>query len=99
MSQLVFAREAATITAIEQASYRMAGRLCVCTLPQDSNASASYICEVEPKGNESEAELISEFRMHVNDYFLRELISARTEGIRTLLFAQAFSGLSCSDES
>ncbi len=49
--------------------------------------------EIEPKTGQNLEVLTSELRDHINDYFLRDLISRKTEGVRTLLLAQAFSSV------
>jgi His-Xaa-Ser system protein HxsD len=82
----------ASSLAIEQAAYRLAPILSLAVVPRESEKSR-FSCQLEIKSDceLKEVEVVAEFRRQVNDYFLREQISAKTEGIRILLYAQAFS--------
>lgn len=91
MQSVVFDSGSATSLAIEQAAYRLAPVMVVAVEPR-TGPDAPFVCKVELKasGGSEDAE-IAEFRRHVNDYFLREQIASKTEGVRILLYAQAFS--------
>lgn len=81
----------ATSLAIEQAAYRLAPILTVEVSPRTSDQDP-YVCQIALASETSDGDdAVAEFRRHVNDYFLREKIAAKTEGVRILLYAQAFS--------
>lgn len=92
MPQAIFDKGSATSLAIEQAAYRLASFLTVAIEPRTSEDS-NFVCQLTLKQDCSldETEAMIEFRQQVNDYFLREQIAAKTEGVRILLYAQAFS--------
>lgn len=92
MPAILFDGGSASSLAIEQASYRLAPLLTV-TLDVRESEKAPFSCqlEIKPACDLKEEELVADFRRHVNDYFLREQIAAKTEGVRILLYAQAFS--------
>ena len=77
-------------TAIEKAAYRLAPKASIVI---SRVTEANIVVEFCPKENFEESEVISEFREHLTDYTLREQISQKTEGFRTLLLAQAFSSV------
>jgi His-Xaa-Ser system protein HxsD len=91
MQTVVFDCGSATPLAIEQAAYRLAPAMTVVVEPRVSQ-EAPFVCQIDLKaeGGSEDVE-VAEFRRHVNDYFLREQIGAKTEGVRILLYAQAFS--------
>jgi His-Xaa-Ser system protein HxsD len=81
----------ATSLAIEQAAYRLAPIITVEVSPRTSDQD-SFTCQIGLSSeNSDEIDAVAQFRRHVNDYFLREKIAAKTEGLRILLYAQAFS--------
>lgn len=91
MQCVVFDAGSATSLAIEQAAYRLAPVLMVAVDPRTA-PDAPFVCNVQLKTSDGSIEAeVAEFRRHVNDYFLREQIAAKTEGVRILLYAQAFS--------
>lgn len=92
MPVVVFDSGSASSLAVEQASYRLAP-MAVISLDVRETEKSPYCCHLEIKKDCAleENDLIAEFRRHVNDYFLREQIAIKTEGVRILLYAQAFS--------
>ena len=92
MPVVVLDSGSASSLAVEQASYRLAP-LVVVTLDVRESEKSPYCCHLETKKECAldDSDLTAEFRRHVNDYFLREQIAAKTEGVRILLYAQAFS--------
>jgi His-Xaa-Ser system protein HxsD len=81
--------EVASTSSIQKAVYRMAPLLFV----EVVSVEDEFVMEASPiKDSEHELEsLIREFKVHVNDYNLREQIAVETQVIKGLLYAQAFS--------
>ena len=91
MQTIQFDCGSATSLAIEQAAYRLAPILAV-EICQRISDQSPYVCNITFTSATSNGDdAVAEFRRHVNDYFLREKIAAKTEGVRILLYAQAFS--------
>jgi His-Xaa-Ser system protein HxsD len=85
-----FHSSTSTPEAVAKAAYRMAPKAQVYLTRITEDALE---VEIEPKTGQNLEVLTSELRDHINDYFLRDLISRKTEGVRTLLLAQAFSSV------
>lgn len=77
-------------SAIQKAAYRLAPKVSITII---GLSDAKITVEVATKGEFVESEVLSEFREFLTDYTLREKISEKTEGVRTLLLAQAFSSV------
>ena len=95
MHSVAFDCGSASSLAVEQAAYKLAPMLTVVVEPRASD-QAPFDCQlvIKPECKLEGDEVVAEFRRHVNDYYLREKIEAKTEGVRILLYAQAFSKVS-----
>lgn len=81
--------------AIQRAAYRMAHRFSV----EVTVSADSYECGLDSiVGVGVSDEDVALFRVHVNDYTLRERIRAETEATRNVILALAFSNLQLGHE-
>jgi len=78
----------ASAEAVLKTSYRLAPVAKVRLLEQ---GDYGFKVSVEVGDEFDETQTVSDFHEHITDYYLREVISNKTEGVRNLLLAQAFS--------
>lgn len=91
MKEITLRKDSSSVESIQKAAYRLAPRAVV-ILEQDIGDDL-HRCSIKVKLDDDADELADELRQLVNDYFLREHLSSKTEAVRSLLFAQAFPSL------
>jgi len=84
------------LNAVKKAAYRLGGRATsqITVLPQ----GGIQVILTPLRGLSEDANLEAEFREEVLDQELREQIGEETAQLRNILLAQAFSGLSLTDQ-
>jgi His-Xaa-Ser system protein HxsD len=90
---LTFDQAAVDLDALQRSAYALAAQMTI----DIRVVGADFICALFPRTPDDEGEIAHRFRMEVNDQVLRARIAEKTEPLRNLIFALAFSRTGLAD--